>query len=66
MNCFSTRYIFFYQLPYLPELALRCNDLGNFKKVFRGDTPKEESLVSDEDIEAYKYTFGKPGTVIEI
>ena len=40
-------------MPYLPELSTRLNDL----KIF--DVSMKNKNVTEEDIEAYKYTFGK-------
>ncbi|XP_058066517.1 epoxide hydrolase 4-like [Anopheles bellator] len=49
-------YIFFYQMPWLPEFFLRLMDLRIFKIVFREHG-------GDEVIEAYKYTFSKPNAL---
>ncbi|XP_054261749.1 epoxide hydrolase 4-like [Macrosteles quadrilineatus] len=54
-------YIFFFQLPYLPELYMRISDLAQIKKYFA--TKKSPSPFSEEDVEAYKFTFGKPGAL---
>jgi pimeloyl-ACP methyl ester carboxylesterase len=53
--------IFYFQLPYLPELMFRAYDMVRLKHLFRGSTPKSLSPITDEDIEAYKYTFVKRG-----
>ncbi|XP_046395000.1 epoxide hydrolase 4-like [Ischnura elegans] len=55
---FLSWYIYFYQLPYLPELWAKSNDMRMFKILRAGN---KSSKVTNEDIEAYKYTFGKPG-----
>jgi hypothetical protein len=55
------RYIFFFQLPYLPEILISSFDFIGFPEMFRRNRPKELSPVTDEDIEAFKYTFGQPG-----
>ncbi|KAG5684138.1 hypothetical protein PVAND_013379 [Polypedilum vanderplanki] len=47
-------YIFFFQMPWLPEFVIRCNDLKSF------DTMR---LGSKEDVECFKYTFSKPGAL---
>lgn len=57
----SSLYVFFFQLPYLPELSFKVNDFDLFRKLFRRNKPRELSPISDEDIEAFKYTFSKPG-----
>jgi hypothetical protein len=48
-------------LPYLPEIAVSAFDFSAFAKVLRRKKPKDISPVTDEDIEAYKYTFCQPG-----
>jgi hypothetical protein len=53
--------MFFFQLPYLPELSLSSFDFRGFRRLFRGKKPKSPQTVTDEDIEAFKYTFSKPG-----
>jgi len=53
--------MFFYMLPYLPEIAVSAFDFVAFAIVLRRKKPKDISPVTDEDIEAYKYTFSKPG-----
>jgi hypothetical protein len=39
----------------------RAYDMVRLKHLFRGSTPKSLSPITDEDIEAYKYTFAKRG-----
>ncbi|XP_054161801.1 epoxide hydrolase 4-like [Oppia nitens] len=53
---FSSWYIYFFNIPYLPELRLTCNDLQAFDYIFR-------KLGTKEDIEAYKYYFSRPGAL---
>jgi hypothetical protein len=53
--------MFFFQLPYLPELSLSSFDFRGFRRLFRGRKPKFPLTVTDEDIEAFKYNFSKPG-----
>lgn len=47
-------YIYFFQAPYLPEVALRSRDMITFKAMMSENTSKE-------DIEAFKYTFQQEG-----
>jgi pimeloyl-ACP methyl ester carboxylesterase len=47
-------YIFFFQMLWLPEFVIRCNDLKGFEVM---------KLGSAEDIECFKYTFSKPGAL---
>lgn len=49
-----SRYVFFYQMPKLPEFFMRMSDLKLFEMVFR-------KHCNDEELEAFKYTFAKKG-----
>ncbi|XP_058835206.1 epoxide hydrolase 1-like [Topomyia yanbarensis] len=51
-------YMFFFQMPQLPEFFIRMSDLRMFDAMFR-------KYVSPEEIEAYKYTFAKKGALTE-
>lgn len=53
-------YIFFFQVPYLPELYIRSCDFGMFDDLFRTGVRNPKAF-SDADIEAFKYTFGREG-----
>ncbi|PNF35311.1 Epoxide hydrolase 4 [Cryptotermes secundus] len=53
--------LFYFQLPYLPELTFRAYDMVRLKHLFRGSTPTSLSPITDEDLEAYKYAFAKSG-----
>lgn len=60
------RYIFFYQIPYIPELLVEVNDLAVLKRVFQ---EKPMGLVnatgmSSEDLEVFRYTFSQKGKYI--
>lgn len=56
---FKSWYVYFFQMPLLPELTLAMDDFELFKKAMcNGEYNKN---VTEEDIEAYKYTFSKPG-----
>lgn len=52
-------YIFYFQMPRLPEYTISLNDFAVFKTV--GSTKKSDTY-TEEDMEAYKYTFSRPGT----
>uniref|UniRef100_A0A1B6JJR5 AB hydrolase-1 domain-containing protein n=2 Tax=Homalodisca liturata TaxID=320908 RepID=A0A1B6JJR5_9HEMI len=54
-------YVFFFQLPYLPELVLRMDDFASFEKNIKSN--KSPQPLTEEDLEAFKYTFGKPGAL---
>ena len=49
------RYIFFFQMPYLPELALQAQDIARF------DVLKQIKHMTPDDIEVYKYTYQAQG-----
>lgn len=51
-------YIFFFQAPYLPEFFCRMHDLKIMKAI---GSFKFNEYFSEEDLEAYKYTFSKSG-----
>lgn len=55
-------YIFFFQLPWLPELAIQANDFQLLEWSLRGMAVNKAAF-SDDDIEAYKNAFAKPGTL---
>jgi len=49
-------YVYFFQLPFLPELSMIQDDIAIFERLFkRSDGTKSPT----EIIEAYKYTFSK-------
>ena len=62
-NKIFSRDVFFFQLPYLPEFVFRAYDMVRVKHLLRGRTPKSLSPITKEDINAYKYTFGKSGKI---
>lgn len=51
-------YMYFFQMPWLPEFLLSLNDLQFFEKMFYSH-PKGKEVFCHHDIEAYKYTFSK-------
>ena len=55
-------YINFFQLWYLPELVMRMNDFGVFKKMFQ-DSIINGYRLSDEELEVYKYYFSLEGSL---
>lgn len=63
---FMSWYMFFFQLPILPEMIILSNDLKVFEKMFRSKAPLARSDVTfatEQDIECYKYVFCQPGAV---
>ncbi|XP_055878194.1 epoxide hydrolase 4-like [Biomphalaria glabrata] len=58
-------YVFFFQLPWLPEFTMKSNDLKIFDSMVEKKKDSEEekavTVIESEDIAAYKYTFSQPG-----
>jgi len=58
-------YMYAFQVPYLPEIALRANDMrmliSMISKPPMGCT--DPNALKEEDIEAWKYTFQQPGAM---
>ena len=59
---FKSWYMFLFQAPYLPEFSLTLDDYGPLITMFRGSKTgvKHREKFTDEDEEAWKYTFSKP------
>ncbi|MEO1634021.1 MAG: alpha/beta hydrolase [Cyanobacteria bacterium J06631_9] len=55
-------YIFFFQLPLLPELLLKANLQQAMEQTFRGMAINKQAF-SDADIEAYTIALAKPGAI---
>jgi pimeloyl-ACP methyl ester carboxylesterase len=58
-------YFFMFLCPGLPEFFMKANDFENLEAIFRSKetgfcNPKN---FTDEDLEAWKYTFSKPGAL---
>jgi len=59
-------YMFFFQFPYLPEIFIRSNDFQFFNDIFTNAEAggcRNPTAFSDEDIEAWKYTYSQPGAM---
>lgn len=52
-------YAFFFQVPWIPEFALRWNDYSMF---LRPDKGHKTSFDYQEQVEAVKYSLSRPGT----
>jgi pimeloyl-ACP methyl ester carboxylesterase len=59
---FRSWYIFFFQLPVLPELLIQLNDYQVLEQAFQGMAVNSDAF-SAADIEAYKNAFAKPGAL---
>ena len=55
-------YIFFFQLPGLPEWLLQANDYGAIASAFT-NTAVDKTAFSEADLEAYKSAAAKPGAL---
>jgi epoxide hydrolase 4 len=55
-------YMFFFQLPFLPEAMIRANDYAFVDQVFRG-TAIDRSRFSDQDIAQLKAAIARPGRI---
>ncbi|XP_061173203.1 epoxide hydrolase 4-like [Saccostrea echinata] len=54
-------YMFFFQMPFLPEFMLSHGHCSSLDMMFRGKDKKRIKNCTEEDIEAYKYNFAKKG-----
>jgi epoxide hydrolase 4 len=52
-------YMFFFQLPHLPEWWASANDFARIDKLYRKTTVRKDAF-NDEDIEAYKDALRQP------
>jgi pimeloyl-ACP methyl ester carboxylesterase len=55
-------YVFFIQLPLLPEALFRTGDYAALGRVLRRE-PVRPAAFSDEDVERYKEAFRRPGAL---
>lgn len=55
-------YIFFFQLPYLPESAFNMSPRGILEKLFKGAAIRKDAF-KDEDIDQYLKAIEKPGAL---
>lgn len=58
--------MFFFQMPFLPEFMLEHDGCSTLNMMFRDADKKRIKNTTQEDIEAYKYTFSKKGTHIPL
>ncbi|MFH4973708.1 hypothetical protein AB6A40_000417 [Gnathostoma spinigerum] len=56
-------YMFMFQMPLLPEFRMRINDFSMLSEMLRSDYSgiKKKENFTDEDLEAWKYTFSQKG-----
>ena len=55
--------MFYFQCPYLPEFVLGLRDMASLSTFFRHSPSglKNKANFTDDDLEAWKYTYGKSG-----
>ena len=56
---FASWYMFFFQIPFLPEFVLKLNDYKLLENALR-KTTAQENVFSDHDIEQYKSVWREP------
>src|SRR5262245_7765192 len=55
-------YVFFFQLPWLPEMLLRAGDFALFDRALRTE-PVHRGAYTEEDIRLYKEAMRRPGAL---
>ncbi len=58
----KSRYILFFQLPWLPERAIRKDGFASLDKMLRRD-PVRPGAFADDDIARYKEALARPGAL---
>jgi pimeloyl-ACP methyl ester carboxylesterase len=62
MQLLRSSYMFFFQIPRLPEEVIRAGDFGLLRSVFRSDPVQPEAFTA-EDIERYIEAIAQPGAL---
>jgi pimeloyl-ACP methyl ester carboxylesterase len=62
MQLLRSSYVFFFQIPRLPEEVIRAGDFALLRSVFRSDPVQPEALTA-EDIERYIDAIAQPGAL---
>ena len=55
-------YMFFFQLPYLPEFILEANNFALLRRALKESTA-ERGMIADADIDVYKKACAEPGAL---
>jgi pimeloyl-ACP methyl ester carboxylesterase len=58
----KSSYVFFFQLPWLPERQIRAGNFAAVEKMLRRD-PVTPGAFSDEDVRLYKEALAQPGAL---
>jgi pimeloyl-ACP methyl ester carboxylesterase len=62
MQLLRSSYMFFFQIPRLPENVIRAGDFALLRSVFRSDPVQPEAFTA-EDIERYIEAIAQPGSL---
>ena len=62
MQLLRSSYVFFFQIPRLPEEVIRAGDFAFLRSVFRSD-PVRPGALTAEDIERYIEAIARPGAL---
>ena len=62
MQLLRSSYVFFFQIPRLPEEVIRAGDFALLRSVFRSD-PVRPGALTAEDIERYIEAIARPGVL---
>jgi epoxide hydrolase 4 len=62
MQLLRSSYVFFFQIPWLPEEVIRTGDFALLRSVFRSDPVQPEAFTA-EDIERYIEAMAQPGAL---
>jgi pimeloyl-ACP methyl ester carboxylesterase len=62
MQLLRSSYVFFFQIPRLPEDVIRAGDFALLRSVFRSD-PVRPGALTAEDIERYIEAIARPGAL---
>uniref|UniRef100_V9LCY1 Epoxide hydrolase 4 n=2 Tax=Callorhinchus milii TaxID=7868 RepID=V9LCY1_CALMI len=63
----KSSYLFFFQVPWLPEFMLTINDFKALKYLFTSQSTgirRKDCRMTADEIEAYLYVFSQPGAFI--
>ncbi|XP_067829246.1 epoxide hydrolase 4-like [Heptranchias perlo] len=63
----KSSYIFFFQVPKLPELLMRMDDFEALKRTYtshRMGIQNKSCRLTEEELEAYVYSFSRPGALV--
>ncbi|XP_059848007.1 epoxide hydrolase 4 isoform X1 [Hypanus sabinus] len=63
----KSSYMFFFQVPKLPELFMQMDDFKSLKDVYMSEISgikNKNSRLTEEELEAYVYSFSRPGALV--